>query len=117
MRKIPETYKKSPIKEKRRGIRPTHMIILFWVLMEFTVLYVFNTYILMDENRSDKEDGLSSMFFVVAMFYVPYMLPSIIGRNRSNGWSLFMINFFSGWTGYGWFYAFLSCMGRDNGRK
>lgn len=116
MRKIPETYKKSPIKEKRKGIRPTHMIILFWVLVEIAVLYVFNTYILMDENPSDKEDGLFSMFFVVTMVYVPYMLPSIIGRNRRNRWTLFMINFFTGWTGYGWVYAFLSCMGRDTRR-
>jgi MFS family permease len=118
MRKISETYKKSPIKKERRGIRPIHMIILSWLLVELVLLYVIHNYILVYDDPSEEIEGsTSSLFIVITMVYVTYMFPSIIGRNRSNRWTIFMLNFFLGWTVLGWLGAFFASLGRDNGRK
>lgn len=51
--------------------------------------------------------------WICAVVSVGYMLPWAIAatRGKSNSWAVGLINFFTGWTGVGWFAALvLACM-------
>ena len=43
-----------------------------------------------------------------------YFLPAILGRNRTNSTSIFLLNLFLGWTFIGWVVALVWALSADN---
>jgi hypothetical protein len=41
------------------------------------------------------------------LLFLLYFLPSIIGRDKHNATSIFLLNLFFGWTGIGWIIALI----------
>lgn len=100
-------------KAKKTGIRPAQLIFLTWIIVEIIAIYVFHTYIEAGLSGSDLENSIFSISVVVTMVFILYMLPSILGRNRSDGWLIFFANLFLGWTVVGWGWAFLASIVTD----
>ena len=51
------------------------------------------------------------ILFVGGFFY---FLPAILGRNKSNSTSIFLVNLFLGWTAVGWVVALIWALSDDN---
>ncbi len=56
-----------------------------------------------------------AIIFCVVVFVVVYFLPTIIATNKhkKNAMAIFAINFFFGWSGLGWFGAFVWALTND----
>lgn len=56
----------------------------------------------------DNETMARLIGFVIAMCILPlYFLPTILGRNKRNADTIFLINLFAGWIGVGWVIALI----------
>lgn len=59
--------------------------------------------------------ALWGVFLVVSIIFF-YFLPSFIAytRKKQNGWAIFILNFFLGWTFIGWVVALVWAFTNDN---
>jgi hypothetical protein len=49
---------------------------------------------------------LIQMTFIYLLFLLPlYLLPAMVGRSHHNGFAIFVLNVFLGWTFLGWVMA------------
>lgn len=53
-------------------------------------------------------------FIGLALMFVLYFLPTIIGRNKRNCTAILVTNFFFGWTVIGWFVALIWATCKDS---
>ncbi len=60
-------------------------------------------------------DFVTAVLVVISFLF--YFLPSIIGEKKKNATSIFLLNFFLGWTFIGWVVAIVWAVSKDNPDK
>ena len=57
---------------------------------------------------------LIGFLFLIILIGFIYFLPSIVGRNKRNSLAIFVLNFFLGWTIWGWVGALVWACLKEN---
>lgn len=101
--------------EKRSGFKPIHMVFLGFILVQVIVWYVSKTFIFNYPNFEPEEISVyvDTVVIATAMLYFPWMLPSIIGRNKKHAWRILWTNYLIGWIPFLWLWVLSLGIARD----